>query len=241
MPAAIIVGASTGIGRALAKELAGRGYALGLVARREELLQQLASELPGNPIIDVVDVTHLEETTEKLNAIFQTLGTVDLFIYNSGIGRENPKLNLAPELDTIYVNVLGFANAMNVAVKAMERQGRGHLAGISSIASFRGSFIAPAYGASKAFMSNYLEALHFRMSRLSPSYAVTNVLPGYVDTPMTKSVRKMFWVATPEKAARQIVNALVAKRRIVYVTRRWRLIAWLLKRMPTPLLAKIQR
>ncbi len=240
MPAAIIVGASTGIGHALAKELASRGYALGLVSRREELLQQLASELPRNPIIDVVDVTQLEETTAKLTAMFEKLGTVDLFIYNSGIGRENPKLDLTPELDTTRVNVVGFVNAMNVAVQSMERQGHGHLVGISSIASFRGGPVAPAYGASKAFMSNYLEALYFRMASLSSSYAVTDVLPGFVDTPMTKSVRGKFWVATPEKAARQIVNAIVAKRRIVYVTRRWRLIAWLLKMMPAAVLAKIQ-
>jgi len=150
MPAAIIVGASTGIGRALARELASRGYALGLVARRQELLQQLASELPSNSVIDVVDVTHLEETTGKLTAMFEKLGDIDLFIYNSGIGRENPPLDLTPELDTIRVNVVGFANAMNVAVRVMERQGHGHLVGISSIASFRGGPVAPAYGASKA-------------------------------------------------------------------------------------------
>ena len=127
-----------------------------------------SSALPRDPIVDVVDVTHLEETTARLTAVFEKLGTVDLFIYNSGIGRENPNLNLAPELDTIRVNVLGFANAMNVAVKMLERQGRGHLVGISSISSFRGGLIAPAYGASKAFMSNYLEALHCRMTRLFP-------------------------------------------------------------------------
>ena len=85
MPAAIVVGASSGIGRAIAKELANRGYSLGLVARRAELLRELASKLPGAPIVDVMDVTRLEETSRRLTAMFEALGTVDLFIYNSGI------------------------------------------------------------------------------------------------------------------------------------------------------------
>jgi short-subunit dehydrogenase len=241
VPTAVIVGASSGIGLALAKELSSRGYSLGLVARREDLLRELASELSGKPVIDVVDVTNLEETTERLSALFQKLGSVDLFIYNSGIGRTNPPLDLEPELDTIRVNVLGFVNATNVAVKAMERQGHGHLVGISSIASFRGAGRVPAYGASKVFMSNYLEALHCRMTAISSAFAVTNVLPGFVDTPMTKNTKNKFWVATAEKAARQIVDAIFAKRRIVYVTRRWRVVAWVMKALPVPLWKKIQR
>ena len=241
MATAVIVGASSGIGHALAKELSSRGYTLGLVARREDLLRQLASELPGKSIVDVVDVTNLDQATERLTAMFEKLGQVDLFIYNSGIGRTNPPLDLAPELDTVQVNVVGFVNAMNVAVKAMERQGSGHLVGVSSIAGFRGAGRIPAYGASKAFMSNYLEGLHCRMTAISPAFAVTDVLPGFVRTPMTASNKKMFWVATAEKAARQIVDAIVAKRRIVYVTRRWRLIAWLMRALPVPLWKQAQR
>ncbi len=241
MPTAVIVGASSGIGYALARELTNRGFSLGVVARRGELLEQLASELAQKPIMDIVDVTHLEETTQKLTAMFQKLGAVDLFIYNSGIGRTNLPLDLSPELDTIQVNVVGFVNAMNVAVKAMERQGHGHLVGISSIASFRGAGRVPAYGASKAFMSNYLEALHCRMTAKSSRYAVTNVMPGFVDTPMTKSTKGKFWVATAEKAARQIVDAIAARRRIVYVTRRWRVIAWIMKSVPMPLWIRVQR
>lgn len=241
MPTAVIVGASSGIGYALARELAARGYTLGLVARREELLRQLASELPRQPIVDVVDVTHLEETTEKLSAMFAALGTVDLFIYNSGIGRDNPALDVAPELETLQVNVVGFVNAMSVAAKVMERQGHGHLVGMSSIASFRGASRHPAYYASKAFMSNYLEGLYCRMTAMSRAYAVTNVMPGFVETPMTKNTKGKFWVATPQKAARQIVDAIVARRRIVYVTRRWRLIAWVMKAMPVSLWARMQR
>ncbi len=197
--------------------------------------------MPTKAIVDVVDVVNIEEANQRLSAMFENLGTVDLFIYNSGIGRTNPPLDLAPELDTVNVNVVGFVNAMNVAVKAMERQGHGHLVGISSVVSFRGAGRIPAYGASKAFMSNYLEGLHCRMTALSPSFSVTNVLPGFVETPMTQNAKGKFWVATAEKAAKQIVDAIQAKRRIVYVTKRWRLIAWMMRALPVPLWARIQR
>jgi short-subunit dehydrogenase len=148
-------------------------------------------------------------------------------------------LDLAPELETVAVNVSGFVNAVHVATKAFERQGHGHIVGISSLASFRGGAAAPAYGASKAFMSNYLEALHCRLSKESASIRVTDVLPGFVDTRMAKSDVKL-WFASPEKAARQIVGAIVAKRRIVYVTKRWRLVGWLMKLMPIRFWSRLQ-
>ncbi len=86
--------------------------------------------------------------------MFEQLGTVDLFVYCAGVGFVNPSLDVSPELETIAVNVSGFANAVNVAAKSFERQRHGHIVGISSLASLRGGAAAPAYGASKAFMSN---------------------------------------------------------------------------------------
>jgi short-subunit dehydrogenase len=238
MATAIIVGASSGIGRHLAKLLGSEGYALGLVARREELLRQLAAELPGRTLIEVVDVADLGLAAQRLSALFEALGRVDLFVFCAGVGYVNPALDCQPELDTGAVNVQGFVNAVNVAVKAFARRGSGHIVGISSIAALRGGSSAPAYGASKAFMSNYLEALSFRFSKLKLPIVVTDVQPGFVDTEMAKADVK-FWVATPATAARQIYDAIRARKRHVYVTRRWRLVAWALKLMPARLLARL--
>jgi short-subunit dehydrogenase len=232
MPVAIIVGASSGIGEQLSRQLSAKGYTLGLVARREPLLRQLASELPGVSVVEALDVSQLSLSRERLRNMFDQAGPVDLFIYCAGVGFLNPDLDPSPELATIAVNVAGFANAINVAAKAFEHQGYGHIVGISSITALRGGSEAPAYGASKAFMSNYLEAIRCRLSGRSPSIRVTDVRPGFVDTAMAKGDVK-FRVASPEKAARQILGAIDSERWVVYVTKRWRLVAWLMKGMPS--------
>lgn len=134
-------------------------------------------------------------------------------------------------MQTVAVNVVGFTRAVNVAARTFMRQGHGHVVGISSIAGIRGSGIAPAYGASKAYMSTYLEALRGALSRTAPTVHVTDVLPGFVDTAMAKSPAR-FWVAPVDKAARQIADAIARHERRAIVTKRWRLVAWVLRMLP---------
>jgi len=238
MPTAVIVGASSGIGRCLATQLSARGYDLGLVARREQLLHELAQTLPRRSAIEALDVADLAAVRDRLPALVRALGPVDLYVYCAGIGHLNPTLAVELELETIAVNVQGFVTATAVMAQVFERQGSGHIVGISSIAALRGGAAAPAYGASKAFMSNYLEALYLRYARAGTPIAVTDVQPGFVDTAMAKSPVK-FWVATPEKAASQILDAIAAKKRIVHVTRRWQVVAWLMRVLPARLLARL--
>lgn len=126
----------------------------------------------------------------------------------------------------------------DAAMKYFLKQGSGHLVGVSSIAALRGDSSAPAYSASKAFISNYLEALRSRMIRLKIPIAVTDIKPGFVDTPMAKG-DGLFWVASPRKAALQIFDAVKKRRGHAYVTRRWRFVAWLFKLIPQRLLAQI--
>jgi len=227
---AVIIGASSGIGRALAVTLSTDGYRVGIVARRTELLAQLSAELPGPSVIRTVDVSQPEQAIPLVRELIEELRDVELFIVNAGVGFENRPLAWEPERDTIAVNVLGFAAMVNVAVAHLEARGSGHLVGISSIAALRGNRAAPAYNASKAFVSNYLEGVRYRFNKLKLPVVVTDVQPGYVDTPMAKG--NLFWVASPQKAAGQIVDTIRARRHHVYVTRRWRLIAWLMKALP---------
>ena len=238
MATALIVGASSGIGRCLAAQLSARGYQLGLVARREPLLRELARELPTRTEVGVLDVADLGAVSQQLPALIRALGRLDLYIYCAGTGQLNPELSAEPELGTVAVNVQGFVNATVLVAKVFEEQGEGHIVGISSLAGLRGGPAAPAYGASKAFMSNYLEALYLRYAKGGKPIAVTDVQPGFVDTAMAKSPVK-FWVATPEKAARQIIAAIAAKKRRVVVTRRWQLYAWLMSVLPTRVLARL--
>lgn len=238
MNTAIIIGASSGIGRALAVDLSRHGYRVGAVARRTDLLTELQAELTGPCLIRSVDVSRPEQAMQSLQELIDELRDVELFIISAGTGFENAPLEWEPERATIAVNVLGFAGMVNVAVKHLEARGSGHLVGISSLAALRGNGIAPAYNASKAFVSNYLQGVRYRFAKLKLPVVVTDVQPGFVDTRMAGAERP-FWVASPEKAARQITAAIRGRKRHVYVTRRWRIIAWLLRMVPDALYARI--
>ena len=153
---------------------------------------------------------------------------MELVVISAGIGFINPELNWPEEKATIDVNVTGFAALANVAFRHFEQMQSGHLVGISSIAALRGSRIAPAYSALKAFVSNYMEGLRFRAAKAGLPILVTDVQPGFVDTAMAKG-ESLFWVASPQEAAKQIYRAIQRRARHAYVTRRWRLFAWLFK------------
>jgi short-subunit dehydrogenase len=237
MRTAIIIGGSSGIGRALAVDLSRDGYRVGVVARRIDLLNQLQADLTGPCVIKQVDVSQPDLAMPIVRQLIEELGDVDLFIVSAGTGFENGPLAWEPERDTIAVNVLGFAAMVDVAVAHLEARGSGHLVGISSLAALRGSRVAPAYSASKAFVSNYLQGVRYRVNKLKLPIAVTDVQAGFVDTPMAAGNR--FWLASQQTAARQIVSAVRRKKSRVYVTRRWRLIAWLLRVVPDALYSKL--
>jgi len=238
MKSAIIIGASSGIGRALAVTLSLDGYRVGVMARRTDLLTQLRADLTGPCVIKTADVSRPELAMPLLRELIEELRDVELFIVSAGTGFDNTALEWEPERDTIAVNVLGFAGMVNVAVAHLEARGAGHLVGISSLAALRGNRVAPAYAASKAFVSNYLQGVRYRFQKLKLPMAVTDVQPGFVDTRMAKADR-LFWVASPQTAARQIAAAIRGRKQHVYITRRWRLIAWLLQVLPDALYSKL--
>ena len=227
----IIIGASSGIGKELARILARHGYNVGLAARRVELLQDIARDIHTRTFVKVIDVSQPIEAMQSLRELIADMKGVDLFVISSGTGFNNLKLEWGFESETIAVNVFGFAAMANVAAEHLQARGSGQLVGISSIAALRGSGGAPAYGASKAFMSNYLQGLRHKFAKLRLPIGVTDVQPGFVDTAMAKADHK-FWVASPEKAAGQIFEAIRKRKKHVYVTKRWRIIAWLLKTLP---------
>ena len=227
---AIVIGASSGIGRALAKVLSQNGYEVGLAARRLELLRQLQQEIPAQTYLKRIDVSQPEEAMRLLQELINEMGGLDLIVLNSGINTHNTSLNWQGEIDTINVNVSGFVAMAVVAVKHFLRQNSGHLVGISSIAGLKGSAGCPSYNASKAFVSNYLEGLRHRL--MQNNIYVSDIRPGLVATALIKGQRGQFWVSTPEKAAEQIFQAIKKRKKIAYITRRWCLIAWLIKVLP---------
>jgi short-subunit dehydrogenase len=236
---AVIIGASSGIGEALAHQLHQSGWRLGLLARRRERLDALRDTLGPNAVVRTLDVGQ-DDVAAVLGNLLAELGDVDLVIISAGTGHNNRELRADLDLDTVSVNVCGFMAAAQVAMHHFLRQGRGHLVGISSLAALRGSHVATAYSASKAFQSIYLDGLRDLARRSGHPIAVTEVQPGFVDTAMMKPesplppvVRRLL-VASPEKAARQILRAVQKRKKHAYITKRYALIAWLFKRLPRP-------
>ncbi len=225
---AIIIGASSGMGRELAKILAHDGYEIGVVARRQDLLASLQKEIHSPIFIKQADISYPEEAVAFVEALIQEMGGVDLAILSSGVGFPNPEFDWNKDRETIEVNVLGFCAMANVFMNHFLSQGRGHLVGISSIAALRGG--SGCYGASKAFVSNYLESLRHQMTKEQRDITITDIQPGFVDTAMGKGAT--FWVTPVEEAAKMIVQAIQKKKTHAYISHRWRLIAWLLKWMP---------
>jgi len=228
---AVVVGASSGIGAALARELAGAGYETGLAARRLDRLKALGERLPTETSVAKVDVSDPEEAMDRIRRLVDAMGDVDLVVLNAGVGEGNEALDWEPERRTIDVNVRGFAAGANVAMDHFEARGAGHLVGVSSVAALFGNGAAPGYSASKAWVSTYLDGLRYRARSLDADVTVTDVRPGYVDTEMATGGSR-FWEVSPERAARGIHRAIRAEARRAYVPRRWYAVAWLLKLLP---------
>jgi short-subunit dehydrogenase len=231
MKKAIIVGATTGIGKGLAKLLVDNDYMVGITGRRTELLENLKSEKPNAYIVKTFDVTDTKIAVEKLEELTSELGGLDLLIISSGTGDINNALNFEIEKHTIDTNVIGFTCIADWTLKYFEKQKYGHLAAISSIGGLRGSRQAPSYNATKAYQINYLEGLSQKVTQLKEHIFITDIRPGLVDTEMAKG-EGLFWVMPVEKTVRQIFKAIKKKRKIAYVTKRWNLIAIILKLIP---------
>jgi short-subunit dehydrogenase len=227
---AIIVGASSGIGWALAYVLSHEGYTVGLCARRLARLAQLQSDLGETSFISLKDITS-KDVFDDFEDYLQNQGQVDLVVISAGTGHINPSLEWKLEKETVDVNVRGFTAIADASMRFFMKQGYGHLVGISSMAMFRGSAETPAYNASKAYVSNYLEGLRLIAAKKRLPIYVTDIRPGFVLTDMARG-KQIFWAATPEKAALQMYADIRKRKKVAYITRRWRFIALALRILP---------
>jgi short-subunit dehydrogenase len=243
---AIVVGASSGIGAALSEALAGRGYAVALVARREELLTELAAKInriAGRDLATVYtnDVTDYGTVQPLFDKIVAECGGVDMVVYASGI---MPKIgpseySIAKDSAIIEVNVIGAMAWLNAAADRFEKQKSGTIIGISSVAADRGRRPTPAYNASKAAFDTYLEALRNRLTRygvhvltIKPGFVQTDMLTGLKLPPFPKAI-------SAQEAASQILDALDQGAQLRYVPGLWRWVGLVLKHLPSPIMRKL--
>ena len=241
---ALVVGASSGIGEALARRLAANGARVALVARREKELRRIMDEINdaagGDRAVAVAhDVKAVDEAPELVREIARRLGGLDLVIYAAGAmpAVAADEYDTGKDREMIEVNLLGAIAWLNPVAERMARLGRGTIVGIGSVAGDRGRAPNPVYCTSKAGFHAYLEALRNRVAKLGVT--VVTIKPGFVDTAMTRGKEGLFWVISADRAAEIILKK--ASRGVVtaYVPARWRLVMTVVRSIPSFIFSKL--
>jgi len=244
-PVAVIIGASSGIGAALARRLADEGYRVALLARNAQALQSLAAELNTREADTARAYPHDVTDTAAIPALHQRIlaemGRIDALIYAAGVLHPvaEDEYDFAKDRPMLETNLVSAVAWLGQAANYFQTQGEGQIVGISSVAGDRGRVKNPAYQASKAGLTNYLESLRNRLSRRGVH--VLTVKPGFVDTPMLASAGGgAFWVIPPEKAAADIVKAMRKRKQVIYTPARWRWVMLVIQHIPSFIFRKLK-
>lgn len=237
---AIIIGASVGMGKAVAKLLAADGYIVGMTARSIELLEQTQQEIPTQTYISYMDVSNPDDAVNRLTSMIAQMGGLDLIVIAATGFRDCDfdDTDWKKSLAVLSVDVVGFFALARTALTLFENQGYGHLVGFTSIDGLRGIAEAPAYSGAKAFCSRYLEAERNKFMQKNIPIFVTELCPGWInsrgDTDYTQTPHA-YWVETLDDAMTDIMEAIKNKEHVAYITKRWQKVAALLSLIPTDL------
>ena len=223
---AIVIGASSGIGREVALLLMKEGWRVGVAARRVDRLQELHAAAT-----EQIDVTQ-EEATVRLQSLISRLGGMDLFFYASGIGKQNRELKADIELATLETNGLGFTRMIGEAYRYFAERGRGHIAAITSIAGTKGLGPAPSYSATKAMQNVYLQALEQQANARGLKIRFTDIRPGFVDTALLDGDFHYPMMLKPERVAQEILYAINHHQHIRVIDWKYRLMTAFWRRIP---------
>jgi short-subunit dehydrogenase len=246
MPSTIMItGASSGIGKALAFELAKKGYSLALTARSENLLEEIRNEIVSvhNPPIVAVrplDVTDYDDVFKAVNELAHDLGGLDIVFANAGIGlgERVGRGDFEKARRTIEVNLIGAIATVDAAAAYFLKKGKGHIVGTSSVAAFRGMPHNSAYSASKAGFSVYLETV--RVELLKKNIHVTVLYPGYIDTPLNQMLKRRPFLISVDKGAAIIADLMEKKVKSSTVpVYPWNIIGRVMKILPAGVIAKM--
>ncbi|MCC6298779.1 MAG: SDR family NAD(P)-dependent oxidoreductase [Anaerolineales bacterium] len=241
---AVIVGASSGIGAELARKLAGEGYRLMLLARRERHLKALCDGINSTvgerrAQFSAHDVADHQNVPALFKRVVEVLGGLDLIVYNSGVlipvGAQ--EYDFSKDLLTMQINLLGAMAWLNQAADYFQKQGAGQIVGISSVGGERGRTSAPAYNTSKAALNTYLESLRNRLARRGVH--VLTVKPGFVSTDMIHNAKTSFWVAPIDAAVADIWKGIRERKQEVYTPARWRIVGWVMRNAPSFLMKRL--
>lgn len=228
---AIVMGATSGIGREVAVLLSQNGYNVAVAGRREELLKQLVAEHDAITQYQVIDIT-ANDAPHKLRELIGSMGGIDLYFHSSGIGYQNPRLDVDKEMRTVETNAVGFARIINKVYHYFEKKGTGHIAAITSIAGTKGLGAAPAYSATKRFQNTYIEALSQLASMKGVNVTFTDIRPGFVATDLLGDGATYPMKMGKTYVARKVVKAVMRRRKVVIVDWRYAILVFLWRLVP---------
>lgn len=233
----VIVGASSGLGRAVALHYASVGWKVGICARRIDRLREIAAEFPDRIVAETLDVTDAD-SGERFVRFIEKLGGVDVVLYAAGCGWNNPRLDAEKDERTVATNVVGFTRIVNAAFEwfaahPTPSRCKGRLCAITSIAGTKGIGISAAYSATKRYENTYLESLAQLAAVRKVPVLITDIRPGFIDTDLldTSAHRYPMLMSVPY-AARRIVRAIDRRRKVVYVDWRWHFVVALWRLIP---------
>lgn len=237
MKRAIVIGASSGIGREVCKLLVAGGWLVGIAARREDKLAEIKAASPQSVEMMRIDVT-ADDASERLLALVKLLGGVNLFVYCSGVGRQNAGLDCGIELSTVDVNVKGFTCMVGTMFNYMSENLGGDIAVISSIAGTKGLGAAPSYSATKAYQNTYVQALEQLSNMRRLHIRFTDIRPGFVDTPLLAG-GKYPMLMDKTDVARELLRAVEAHRHVRVIDWRYRILVSFWRLIPNCIWRKL--
>lgn len=230
----IIIGASSGIGRSVALDFARKGWSVGIAARRESLLKEIADEVPGKIVYKAIDVTD-DDADVKFRELIVENGGMDYLLFASGIGYLDASLDGAKVVSTLRVNAEGFARIMVSAYKYFQEKSgseRGQICAITSVAGTKGIGLSAAYSASKRFEQTFIDALEQLAVTSKVNVGFTDIRPGFIRTDLLDANRKYPFEMTLDYAVKRIERAMLRRRRVAIIDGRWRVAVALWRCVP---------
>ncbi len=226
----VVVGATSGIGLDVARLFISRGWFVGVAGRNTQMLDALKQENPSQVYTAVIDITH-SDAPERLSHLIEEMSGMDVYFHSSGIGYNNPQLDETKELDTLRTNGEGFTRMIGAAYRYFRLRKKGQIVAISSVAATRGMGSAPAYSATKRFQMHYLQSIRQLATTDSLHLTVTEIRPGFVDTPLLRD-GKYPMLMESKIVAQAIVKAVIRRKRLLTFDWRYRLLVAFWRMIP---------
>ncbi len=236
----IVIGASSGMGMKIATDFARLGWRVGIAARREDRLKEIKQQYPDRIEYMAIDVA-AEDAVDRFYKLIELIDGMDYLLYAAGTGWYNPALDEGRDDATLDTNVKGFTHIIIAAYKYYRQTAslhRGHIAAITSVAGVKGIGVSATYSASKRYQWAFLQAIDQLAHQQHVNVAVTDIRPGFVDTPLLGANSYPMQMSVDYVAPR-IEKAMLRERRVAYIDSRWHVVSTLCRMIPDALWRRI--